>query len=157
MDVRVQIQAASPGVQRQEYAGLCAQVARIGEQLEQRVACGGEQCTHHRIGVEHPQDVEFVRNGEHHVPVRALDQTRTGAFEPTFFGQTVALGTGAVATRVVPHALEVSVGAALHVAAQLGGAAHRQGACGAILWCAQCVAAKQTIEVFVEKLLYRDH
>jgi hypothetical protein len=86
MDVRVQVQAASPGVQREHDARLRAQVARIGEQFEQRVARGGEQCTHHRIGIEPPQNVEFVRNGEHHVPVCALDQTRAGALEPALFG-----------------------------------------------------------------------
>src|ERR1700693_17139 len=89
--------------------------------------------------------------------MRAVDELCAGALEPLLFGQTIALRTGAMATRVVPHALDVAVGTALHVTAQLGRAANRQRPRRAILRHAQRAAAKQTVEMLVEDLLYCDH
>jgi hypothetical protein len=153
----MQIERARPGVQRELYSGLCAQVARVGEQFEQRVACGGEQGVDHRRGVQAPQRVQLMWDGEYHVPVRAVDQSGTSALQPALFSQTVALRAGAVAAGVVPRAFHVPIGAALHVTAQCGGATGSQSHRRSQLRRAQSTGVSQFLQMLPEQVLDGGH
>ena len=71
VQVRVVAQVAAPGVQSHEQAGLGAEVAGVGTQLEQARADAVEQHLRHGRAVELPECDEGVRQGEDDVKVRA--------------------------------------------------------------------------------------
>lgn len=73
MHVWVQRQLLPPGVQGHDHSRLGTQVPRVGGQLEQRVARGGEQQIPEQDVVAQPQGVELVGHGEDDVMVRAAE------------------------------------------------------------------------------------
>jgi len=121
VDVRVEAQGASPGVQRGEHPGACTEVLLVGEKLEQGVANRAEQPIIHPGPVAVPQRFEVVRDGEDHVIVIAGQELLRAGLDPGLDSHGSALWTRAMAARVVEHARDVSVRADANVAATRSG------------------------------------
>ena len=69
MNMWMQEQVLSPGVQNGDHADLSSQVFRIGGDLQQGLCTGGEQQVVKQTRVFQGEHVEFVRDGEHNVEV----------------------------------------------------------------------------------------
>ena len=112
-------------MQRREERGLRAQVAGVTQQLHQRLAHRAEQELRHRRAVPAPQRIQLMRDRENQMMVSAPEQPRLLALEPLLGRQCLALRTDALVTRVLERTLDVSLGAAAQVSAELGRAAAR--------------------------------
>ena len=122
MNVRVQGQRTPPGVQRKDEPWLGPQVSFVLEQFHQGIAYRSKQQLSQGGGIETPQRVKFMRNGEDKVAVSTLYQAPLLGQQPAFDLNLIALGTVAVFTRVVPHSVEVTIFTDSDMAAKLGGA-----------------------------------
>ena len=122
----------------------------IPEQLEEHFAHRREQQLRHRCPIPAPQRVEFVRDREDEVVVRAVQQPRALALKPPLGGQALALRADPLMARVVERALAVSFGAAAQVSAQLRRAAARDPVRGAVHIRGQAVALRVRFKVFLE-------
>jgi hypothetical protein len=123
VQVRVQRERAPPGVQRGEEGGRGAEILRIPEQLEEHFAHRRKKQLRHRCPIPAPQRVELVRDRENQMMVRAAKQPRAASLQPALHLQRLALRTDALVTGIVERALDVPLGTAAHVSAELGGAA----------------------------------
>src|SRR5271169_975422 len=91
VNVGMQEQVLSPGVQDADHADLSAQVFAIDSDLEQSLSAGGEQQVVEQTRVFQGQHVEFVGHGEH-------DMEITGGQEFSLAGRHPALArSGATA------------------------------------------------------------
>jgi len=145
-----------PRVKRGHHARFGADVLLVGQQLAQRVGGGAEQDTRKHTLVVTPHRDQVVRAGEDGVIVRAGQQPLSPVGQPAFALQGRALGTTPMVARVIGDAVEVSVGAGQHVAAQGGGAAVDDSPGGLALVVRQRMRPLEFVKMLPEDLLQRD-
>ena len=93
MDMRMDLQILSPGVQDAEEADLRAQMSGIGRDLQQSRGAGTEQKVKDDFLVLQSQPREFVRNRKNHMHVFNGQQFFTAVGEPSIAGVGLALRT----------------------------------------------------------------
>ena len=126
--MRVQPQVLRPGVQHQSEAADAAQPARVGGELSER----GRRALHQRV--VHParvcagQRVELVRQREHQVAVRHVEQLAQARGAPGVALAALALRAVAVATRMPVPLLGPAVATAQQLPAQCRRATTDDGA-----------------------------
>lgn len=118
VDVGVAAQGTAPGVQRQQQPGQGAEVARIGEHLQQALAHAVEEQPGHGGAVERPQRQQLVRQREDAVEVRARQQPGKLRIDPGATRSVGAARAAAVAAGVELFDLEVAVRTTQRVAAR---------------------------------------
>ena len=96
MDMDVPAEVLSPRVQHHGDAGLPAEPAWIAPELEQRLGGGLEQQAVDERGLAPGEGVEFVRQGEHDMPVADVEELVALALDPAGLRERLALGTVAV-------------------------------------------------------------
>ena len=107
------MQVLPPGVQHAQEADLRAQMLWVGGDLVQRLRRRPEQdVIDHGLVLERDRG-DLVRHGEHDVEVGHVEQLCLTVFEPSSPGETLALRTVSVATRVVRDALMAAIVATL--------------------------------------------
>ena len=79
------------------------------------------------LGLEEPDLVELMGDGEDHVVMAARKEPFLLPFQPLGDLRPLALRAEAMAAGVVPVALIVAFGTGFHVTAQFGGATHHEG------------------------------
>ena len=93
MDMRMDLQILSPGVQNAEETDLCAQMFGIGCDLQQSRGAGAEQKVIDDFLVLQSQPCEFVRDGKDHMHVFNRQQFFIAIGEPLIAGIGLALRT----------------------------------------------------------------
>ena len=127
MDMRVQQQILSPGMEDGEEANLCAKMFGILGDGLQRGSAGIEQDLVELLFVAQGQIVELFGDGEYDVVVVDRQQFALPAFQPFPSGQILALWTMAVTAGVVDYPFLIAVAASFHVSTQLRGPARLNG------------------------------
>jgi hypothetical protein len=117
MDVDVEL--LIPGVQCREDSGPSAEELWIGEQLRERLRCGGEERVGELAFVVTPQLVELMWDGEDDVMMGHAEQSLLPSIEPFFAWQPSTLGATAVQAGVVCDLVIMPFGATVDVAAHL--------------------------------------
>jgi len=120
------VQVLPPGVQDHQQADRRTQTLGIGRDFAQRGRGAAHQQIIHDGGVGPGQVAERRRQCEDDMMVFDRQQVLCLLVEPTGAGQCLALGTVAVATRVVGDPLSATIEAMLDMAAQRRRAARRQ-------------------------------
>src|SRR5438093_4087615 len=120
------VQVLAPGVQNHEHAGDGAKPLGIGGHVAQRGGGAAHEQVIQGRRIGEGESADFRRQGEDHVVVFNRQLVLRLLVEPAGAGQGLALGTVAVAARVVGDTLVATVEAVLDVAAERGGAAHGQ-------------------------------
>ena len=128
MNVGMQEQVLSPGVQDADHADLGAQVFRIGCDLQQGLRAGGEQQIVEQTRVLQSQHVEFVRHGEHDVEIAGVQEFAFPRRQPALARLRLALGAVPVSARVVGDGLMTASRTSIAMAAERSGAAAQNGA-----------------------------
>ena len=123
MHVGMAAQRAPPGVQRHQQPGPGAQVARVGAQRKQALACTVKQQLVHPRAVELPQRDEHVWQREDEVKVRARQQLLKLRLYPLLARLFTTARAAAMAARVVLHHAVVGLGAGQHMASEGGAVA----------------------------------
>ena len=90
----------APGVEDAQESDRCAQVSRIGSHLEQCGRTGLEQQVVDQGRVAVAQGHERMRQREHDVDVRHLEQLAFPGGQPSLARLRLALGTVPVPTRI---------------------------------------------------------
>ena len=117
MDMRMQQQVLSPGVQDAEKADLCSQMFRIGGDLQQRGGTAAKQCVIELSLVVEAKQVQLVRERKDNVELRDLHQFSLPGGEPALSGLCLALGAVPVAAAVIRDGLMAAAGTGIDVAA----------------------------------------
>ena len=123
MDVRVMVQVLSPGVQHHQDADRGTEALGIGSDFAQRAGGAAHEQIVEDGGVGEGDLAEFSGQGEHHMMVFDRQEVLRLLIEPVGASQGLALGTVAVAARVVGNTLMAAIEAVLDVAAQDGSTA----------------------------------
>ena len=87
MDMRMDLQILSPGVQHAEESDLRAQMFGIGGNLQQRRGAGAEQKVIDDLLVLQSQPCQFVRDGKNHMHVLNGQQFLVAIGEPLDCGR----------------------------------------------------------------------
>src|SRR5215469_2142340 len=125
VDVWMQEQVLSPGVQDGDHTDLGSQVFRIGCDFEQSSCASSEQQMVEQARVLQSQDIQLVRYGEDHVEIAGVEEFAFPCRQPAFARLCLTLGAVPIATRVV--------GDGLITAARASIAMPTQGSCAATL------------------------
>src|SRR5205085_2925404 len=104
-----------------------AQMLRVSGNLQQRLRDSLKQDAVHDSRILERQGAEGFRQREDHVEVLNRQQFRRTLFHPPRPGRGLALGTVAIAARVVGDLLVAALVTRLHVSAQRGSPALRHG------------------------------
>ena len=155
MDVGVVAERAPPGVQRQQQARGGPQVPGVAQHLQQALAHAVEQQLGQSLAVELPQPEQFVRQGEHHMKVRAPQQSIQLGLHPRLARAARTARAAAVAASVEHLALGVTLGAIVQVSAALGGVARADAVGRTELARVQPTALRKRIKVLGENVLHR--
>ncbi len=130
MNVRMQEQVLSPGVQDGEDTDLGAEVLRIGCDFQQRLCAGCEQQIVKQARVLQSQDIQLVRYGEDHVEVAGVEEFAFPCRQPALARLCLTLGTVAIATRVIGDGLIPAARASVAMPAEGGSATALNGTKG---------------------------
>jgi hypothetical protein len=120
MQVGVKEQVLAPGVKHGEEADAGSPMSGIGRNLQQRLGHGAKQQSVKAALILQRQGSEFFGHGKHHMTIRHGEQLLRPFRQPAVAGGGLALGTTAVATRVVSDAAMRAMIALLDVTAQSG-------------------------------------
>ena len=120
------VQVLTPGVQHHQHANRRTQPLGIGGHVAQRGGGAAHEQVVDNGGIGEGEVAEFRRQREHHMMVFDRQQVLRLLIEPVGSSQGLALGTVAVAARVVGDALVAAIETMLDVAAQLGRATSGQ-------------------------------
>ena len=127
MDVGMQEQVLSPGVQDADHANLCAQVFAIDSDLQQGLRAGGEQQVLEQTRVLQRQHIEFVGHGEHDMEVTGGQEFAFAGRHPALARLRLALGAVPVSARVVRDSLMTATRTGIAMTAQSSGATTQYG------------------------------
>ena len=94
MNVGMQKQVLSPGVQDADHADLGAQVFVIDGDLQQGLRAGSEQQVVEQTRVLQGQHIEFVRHSEHDMEVAGGQEFALAGRQPALARLRLALGAG---------------------------------------------------------------
>ena len=133
MDMGVQREVLTPGMQHREHADLGTQVPGVGGHFEEGFRGGPHEQAVHLTRVVQRDRTESTGEREGDVEVRCVEQVGGLGFQPSRGGRGLALGAMAIATRVVGHFLVPALRALQDVSTQGGGAAGSQVVEGAAL------------------------
>jgi hypothetical protein len=126
VNMRMMLQPLVPGMEHAEEADLCAEVARMASDLEQRCGTGMKKQVVDDALVLQRERSEFTGKGEDDVDIAGGQQFLFTRLEPAQTRVRLASRTMPVATRVVGDGCRISaVGTAIAMAAERGGAAAR--------------------------------
>ena len=105
MDVRVELEGLTPGVQHGQHAGLRTQVIGIGSHLEDGLGGTPQQQVVHNPAIGQRDRVEGIREREDQVEVRYREQLTGAGVQPPGRLRGLAGGAMAVAAGVVGNLL----------------------------------------------------
>ena len=149
--MHVLLQFLIPGVQSGQDSDASAQELGIAEQFAEGLRSGGKERVGERGFVASPDLVEFMRDGEDDMMMRAWEQSLSATIEPSFFGQPTALRAGPMPTGVVSDLMKVSVGATVEMATEFSSSTVLDGPGGAVHLRRQATGRRK-----VWKMLLRD-
>ena len=101
VNVGMQKQVLSPGVQDADHADLGAQVVAIDGDLQQGLSAGGKQQVVEQTRVLQSQHIEFVRHSEHDMEVAGGQEFALAGRQPALARLRLALGAVPISARVV--------------------------------------------------------
>src|SRR5208337_3580251 len=130
VNVGMQEQVLSPGVQDGDHANLGSEVLRIGCDFQQGLRSSGEQQIVKQAWVLQRQPIQFVRHGEHDMEIAGVEEIALPCCDPALASLRLTLGAVAIATRVVGDGLITAARALIAMATQGGGAAALNGTKG---------------------------
>src|SRR3989441_5400787 len=127
VDVGMQKQVLSPGVQDADHADLCAQVFAIDSDLQQGLRAGGEQQVVEQTRVLQRQHIEFVGHSEYDMEVTDGQEFTFTGRQPALARLRLTLGAVPISARVVRDSLMTAARAGIAMAAQRSGATAQNG------------------------------
>jgi hypothetical protein len=130
MEMGMEHQGLTPGVQGGEDARLRPEILGVGQQGAQGIADRLKQQRRHHRDIGQPQRIQLMREGKDHMVMVTRQQPRLLEGQPTFGLEIRALGTRPVPTRVVPDTGDVAVRTRLDMATQRRGPALHDSARG---------------------------
>src|SRR5208337_5675644 len=130
VDVGMQEQVLSPGVERADDAYLRSQVFGIGGDFEQSLSAGGEQQVVEQSWIFQGQQVKFMRHREHDVEIAGGQKFAFPCRQPAFPSLCLALGAVPVSARIVGDGLIIAARALVAMSTQGSGAAALNGTQG---------------------------
>ena len=148
-------QIAAPGVQGHEKPWAHAQALGVAHQFEQRVTHAVKQQRSHGGTIERPQWQQHMRQREHDVEVRAVQQTCELGVDPELARPAGTPRTTAVAASTVLSGFEVPVRASQGLGAESASATTANALRGAQLARVQATLLGVAVEVSVEDILHR--
>ena len=125
MGVGMEAQVARPGVQHTGHSKLRMQAAET--KVEQGSRGRFEQQVVHFGGIHPSQRAQFLGQGEDHMEILRGNDSLAALFDPSCLGQGLALGTVAIAARIVGGPFVSARRADVQMPAQLGGPALLDG------------------------------
>src|SRR5215469_1793302 len=130
VNMGMQEQVLSPGVQNGNHTDIGSQVFRIRCDREQSLCAGREQQIVKQARVLQSQDIQLVRYGEDNVEIAGVEEFAFPGRQPTLTRLCLTLGAMAIATRVVGDGLITATRASIAMPAQGGSAAALNGTKG---------------------------
>src|SRR5208337_1015901 len=130
VNVGMQEQVLSPGVQDGDHANLGSEVLRIGCDFQQGLRSGGEQQIVKQAWVLQRQHIQFVRHSEHDMEIAGVEEIVLPCCDPALTSLRLTLGAVAIATRVVGDGLIPAALTGIAMAAEGSGAAALNGSQG---------------------------
>src|SRR5712692_2350024 len=127
VNVRMQQQVLSPGVQDADHADLGSQVFLIRCDLQQSSCAGGEQQIVKQARVFQGQDIHFMRHGEHGMEIAGSQEFALAGRQPALAGLRLTLGAVPISTRVVGDGLISATLASVAMPAEGSGATALDG------------------------------
>ena len=108
VEMRMQTQVLSPGVQNAEEADLGSEVLGVGRNFEHGLSAGAEEQIVEQPWIALTERVQLVGQGKDDVEVGDAKQILFAACQPALARLGLALGTVAVATGVIGNGLVVA-------------------------------------------------
>jgi hypothetical protein len=128
MDVRVNFEFLSPGVQDAEEADFCTEMLGIARNFEKGFGTGAKQEIVEDLLVLQNQGGQMTGKREDHMGVASREQFLTTRFDPAVAGSRLTLWTMSVAAAVIRDGGPMPAASALvDVTAESGGATPRNG------------------------------
>ena len=122
MNVGMQEQVLSPGVQDREPTDLGSQVFQMGCDFQQGLCAGGEQQIVKQTRILQGQHMEFVRHSEHNMEIAGVEEFAFACRQPALAGLCLALGAVPVSARVIGDGLIATAEASIAMPAEGSGA-----------------------------------
>ena len=154
VNVGMQEQVLSPGVQDADDTDLGSQVLRIDGDFQQRLCAGSEQQIVKQARVLQSQHIQFVRYGEDHVEVAGGQEFAFPCRQPALARLCLTLGAVAIAARVVGDGLITATRASIAMPAEGGSAAALNGTKGfeLLIIKARSIPIQETIALHAENV-----
>jgi len=130
VNVGVQEQVLSPGVQDGNHADLSSEVLRVGCDFQQGLRSSGEQQIVKQARVLQRQHIQFVRQGEHDMEIAGVEEIVLACRQPALASLRLTLGAVTIATRVIGDGLITAVRALISMPTEGSGAAALNGTKG---------------------------
>src|SRR5271155_1778681 len=130
VNMRMEKQVLSPGVQNADHTDLRTEVFGIACYFQQCLCAGGKQQVVKYARVVQRQHIEFVRHSEHDVEVAGREKLAFASREPMFTRLRLALRTVPVPARVIGDGLVTALRTGVDMTAQRSRAAALNGAKG---------------------------
>ena len=108
VEMRMQSQVLSPGVQNAEEADLGSEVLGVGRNFEHGLSAGAEEQIVEQPWIALAERVQLVGQGKDDVEVGHAEQILFAPCQPALACLGLALGTVAVATGVIGNGLMVA-------------------------------------------------
>jgi hypothetical protein len=105
VNVGMQEQVLTPGMQDAGDTDLSSQVFGIGCDFQQGLCAGGEQQIVKQTWVFQGEHIEFVGHGEHDMEIAGRQEFALAGRQPALAGLSLALGAVPVSARVVGDGL----------------------------------------------------
>jgi hypothetical protein len=127
MDMRVNVEFLTPGVQYAEESDFCTEMLRIARDFEQGFRTGAKQEIVDNLLVLQDQGSQMPGKREDHMHVGRREQFLATCCEPAVARSCLTLWAVPVSTRVVGDGAMSAAGAFIEVAAERGGATPHDG------------------------------
>jgi hypothetical protein len=118
VEMRMQSQVLSPGMQNAEEADFGSEVLGVGRNFKHGLRAGAEEQIVEQPWIALAERVQLVGQGEDDVEVGYAEQILFAPCEPALASLGLALGTVPVATGVVGNCLVVATEAGVHMASE---------------------------------------
>src|SRR5665213_2984344 len=101
MQVRMQVQGLTPGVQHRKESDRCAQMSRVGRDREQGLGSGAKEDRVNLFRILQRESRDLLRQSKHHVKIGDAQKLRLALLEPPGARGGLALIAMSVAARVI--------------------------------------------------------
>src|SRR5271163_1120161 len=118
VEMRMQSQVLSPGVQNAEEADLGSEVLGVGRNFKHGLSAGAEEQIVEQPWIALTERVQLVGQGKDDVEVGHAEQILFAPCQPALACLSLAFGTVAVATGVIGNGLMVATRAGIQMASQ---------------------------------------